>query len=428
MKHLPKLLRKAIRKGTLTLNGPNGFSETFGGSEAGPDVTIRVNDPSFDWKIFSNPELRAAEAFMSGALEVENPESGTGAWDLLRVFFINKRTFDLSPGQIFWRGVARKAKRFAQHNPVARSRQNVKVHYDLGNDLYRKFLCRDLQYSCAYFETGSETLDEAQTAKKRHIAAKLCLKPGQRVLDIGCGWGGMALYLAHAEDVHVTGVTLSEEQLKVARARAEALGVSDRVTFELCDYRHVTETFDRVVSVGMLEHVGITQLTPYYLSVRDRLATGGVALIHSISSKAPPGVTGPFLRKYIFPGGYAPSMSEAMDSVEKSGLWMTDCEIWRVHYAETLRIWRENFQAQRPEIEAMYDAEFGRMWEFYLAACEGAFRYGASNVFQMQLARERDDVPLTRGYISKAEERLKRSETDWLDKLLASGSDGLEKA
>ena len=225
MKHLPKLLRKAVHKGTLTLNGPDGFSETFGGAEPGPDVTIRVSDASFDWKIFSNPELRAAEAFMAGALTVENPTSGTGAWDLLKVFFVNKRSFDLTPSQIFWRGVARRAKRFAQHNPVARSRQNVKVHYDLGNALYEKFLCRDMQYSCAYFETGDETLDEAQTAKKRHIAAKLCLKPGQRVLDIGCGWGGMALYLAHAADVEVTGVTLSEEQLKVARRRAEVLGV-----------------------------------------------------------------------------------------------------------------------------------------------------------------------------------------------------------
>ena len=427
MKHLPKLLRKAIRKGTLTLNGPDGFSETFGGAEPGPDVTIRVKDASFDWKIFSNPELRAAEAFMSGDLVVENPENGTGAWDLLRVFFTNKRTFDLSPSQIFWRGVARRAKRFAQHNPVARSRQNVKVHYDLGNALYEKFLCRDMQYSCAYFETGEETLEQAQTAKKRHIAAKLCLKPGQKVLDIGCGWGGMALYLAHVADVEVTGVTLSEEQLKIAQARAEALGVSDRVKFELRDYRHVTETFDRVVSVGMLEHVGITQLTPYYLNVRDRLGEGGVALIHSISSKAPPGVTGPFLRKYIFPGGYAPSMSEAMESVEKSGLWLTDCEIWRVHYAETLRIWRERFEAERTSIEGMYDENFGRMWEFYLAACEGAFRYGASNVFQMQLARERDDVPLTRGYIEQEEARIKASEAAWLEPLLASSETALTR-
>ncbi len=421
MKHLPKLFRKTIRKGTLTVTGPEGEVETFGGEEPGPDVAIRISDPAFDWKIFLNPEMKAAEAFMDGVLTIESPVThGTGAWEFMELFFLNKRNFDLTPNQIFWRGLARGVRRRAQHNPISRSRENVEHHYDLGNDLYQRFLCDDLQYSCAYFETGDETLDEAQTAKKRRIAAKLNLKPGQRVLDIGCGWGGMALYLAHAEDVHVTGVTLSKEQLAVAQARAKALGVEDRVTFELRDYRDVTETFDRVVSVGMLEHVGITQLTTYYLKVRDFLAPGGVALIHSISTKAPPGVTSPFLRKYIFPGGYAPSLSEAAESLEKSGLWLTDCEIWRVHYAETLLHWRKRFEADRAAIEGMYDERFGRMWEFYLAVCEGAFRYGASNVFQMQLCRERDDVPLTRGYIADAEAALREKEAGFMDRVLAS--------
>ncbi len=421
VKHLPKLFAKTIHKGTLTLIGPDGETHEAGGKEPGPHVTLKIHDKALDWKIFTNPELRAAEAFMEGGLTIESPsEHGNGAWELLELFFLNKRNFDLTPNQIFWRGLARGVRRSAQNNPIARSRENVRHHYDLGNDLYRRFLCDDLQYSCAYYETGGETLDEAQTAKKRHIAAKMCLRPGQRVLDIGCGWGGMALYLAHAEDVHVTGVTLSEEQLAVARARAEVLGVSDRVEFRLQDYRDVPEIFDRVVSVGMLEHVGITQLTAYYLKVRDFLAPGGVALIHSISSKAPPGVTSPFLRKYIFPGGYAPSLSEAAASLEKCGLWLTDCEIWRVHYAETLLEWRKRFQADRPAIEAMYDAQFGRMWEFYLAACEGAFRYGASNVFQMQLARERDDAPLNRNYISEAEAALRAKEPDFMPAILAS--------
>ena len=421
MKHLPKLFRKIIHKGTLTLIGPDGERHEAGGAEPGPDVTIKIHDPALDWKIFANPELKAAEAFMDGGLTVESPsEHGNGAWELMELFFLNKRNFDLSPNQIFWRGLARGVRRSAQNNPISRARENVRLHYDLGNDLYRRFLCDDLQYSCAYFETGNETLDEAQTAKKRHIAAKLCLKPGQRVLDIGCGWGGMALYLAHAEDVHVTGVTLSEEQLAVAKARAEALGVTDRVEFRLQDYREVPETFDRVVSVGMLEHVGITQLTAYYLKVRDFLGPGGVALIHSISTKAPPGVTSPFLRKYIFPGGYAPSLSEAATSLEKSGLWLTDCEIWRVHYAETLLEWRKRFEADRPAIEAIYDEKFGRMWEFYLAVCEGAFRYGASNVFQMQLARERDDAPLTRDYIADAKAALKAKEAEFMPAILAS--------
>ena len=420
MRLLPRLFRKAIRTGTLTLLGPKGFAETFGGAAPGPSVTIRIDDPSLDWRIALNPELKAAEAFMDGTLRVEDPESGTGAWDLLRVFFVNKRHFDLTARQIFWRGVARKARRAAQHNPVARSLANVKHHYDLGNDLYRRFLDRDMQYSCAYFPEEGLSLEAAQTAKKRRIAAKLCLKPGQRVLDIGCGWGGMALYLAHVEQVEVTGVTLSAEQLKVAKARAEALGVADRVQFELRDYRAVTERFDRVVSVGMLEHVGITQLGRYFREVRDRLDEGGVALIHSISSKAPPGVTGPFLRKYIFPGGYAPSMSEVTGAIELSGLWLTDCEMWRVHYAETLRHWRERFQGEREAIEALHDERFGRMWEFYLAACEGAFRFGASTVCQVQLARERDDVPLSRGYIAEAEARYAAAEEAWLEGLLAS--------
>ena len=426
MKHLPKLFRKTIRKGSLTLIGSDGERHEAGGVEPGPQITLKVHDPALDWKIFSNPELKAAEAFMDGTLTVESPSrDGTGAWELLELFFINKRHFDLTPNQIFWRGLARGVRRSAQNNPIARSRDNVRHHYDLGNDLYRRFLCDDLQYSCAYYESENETLDEAQTSKKRHIAAKLCLESGQRVLDIGCGWGGMALYLAHAADVHVTGVTLSEEQLAVARRRAEVLGVSDRVEFRLQDYRDVPETFDRVVSVGMLEHVGITQLTAYYLKVRDFLGPGGVALIHSISSKAPPGVTSPFLRKYIFPGGYAPSLSEAAASLEKSGLWLTDCEIWRMHYAETLLEWRRRFQADRAAIEAMYDEKFGRMWEFYLAACEGAFRYGASNVFQMQLARERDDVPLTRDYIGTAKAALRAKEAGFMPAVLASTGQAL---
>lgn len=421
MKHLPKLFKKTIRKGTLTLIGPDGVEHHAGGQEPGPAVTIRIHNPALDWKISLNPELKAAEAFMDGTLTVESPaEDGTGAWELLELFFLNKRHFDLTPNQIFWRGLARGVRRSAQNNPIARARDNVRHHYDLGNELYRRFLCHDLQYSCAYYESLNETLDEAQTGKKRHIAAKLCLEPGQRVLDIGCGWGGMALYLAHAADVHVTGVTLSEEQLAIARKRAEVLGVTDRVEFRLQDYRDVPETYDRVVSVGMLEHVGITQLTAYYLKVRDLLGPGGVALIHSISSKAPPGVTSPFLRKYIFPGGYAPSLSEAAASLEKSGLWLTDCEIWRMHYAETLREWRRRFQMERVAIEAMYDAAFGRMWEFYLAACEGAFRYGASNVFQMQIARERDDAPLTRDYIGAAKEALREKEATFMPALLAS--------
>ncbi len=402
MRFLPKLFCAAIRNGRLTLVGADGEALEFGGQGPGPDVRIRLADASLDWKIFINPELKAAEAVMNGGLVIEQGS----IHDFITLFFINKRQFDMNPNQIFWNGLARRFRRLMQHNTVLNARRNVAHHYDLGNDFYRLWLDQDLQYSCAYFETGDETLEQAQIAKKRHIAAKLALQPGQTVLDIGCGWGGMALYLAQVADVKVVGVTLAEEQLKVARERAVALGLENRVEFRLQDYRDVPEVFDRVVSVGMLEHVGVGHLTEYYLNVRDRLAPEGVALIHSISSKAPPGITGPFLRKYIFPGGYSPSLSEAFAAVERSGLWTLDTEIWRVHYAYTLAAWRERFLANRDRVVGMYDERFARMWEIYLSACENAFAYGSSCVFQMQLGRNRDAVPLSRGYMAEAEARL----------------------
>jgi cyclopropane-fatty-acyl-phospholipid synthase len=313
-----------------------------------------------------------------------------------------------------------------QHNPVARARANARTHYDIGNDLFRLFLDRDLQYSCAFFPDGDETLDEAQTKKKRHIAAKLYLKPGQTVLDIGCGWGGLALYLAAAADVRVVGVTLSEEQHRCAQARAQAAGLADRVEFRLQDYRSVTGAFDRVVSVGMLEHVGTPHLAEYFLRVRDLLNANGVALIHSISTKSPPGITSAFLRKYIFPGGYSPSLSETFANIEKTGLWATDVEIWRVHYARTLEEWRRRFLAARDAgaLPSAYDARFQRMWEFYLSACQCVFDYGSSHVFQIQLARERDGVPLHRDYIAQMEHVFAAREPDFMERLLTSAELG----
>jgi len=420
MRILPRLLKKAIRKGRLELETPDGTRHLCGGVEPGPDVAIRITDPALDWKISLNPELKAAEAFMDGTLQVtRGPEGGT-AYDLLQLFFVNKRAFDLSAGQILMRTIERRSKRFVQHNPVFRARRNAAHHYDLGNDFYRMWLDPDMQYSCGYFRDGSESLDEAQLLKKRHIAAKLALEPGQRVLDIGSGWGGMALYLAAVADVEVVGVTLAERQLEVARARAEAAGLSDRVRFELRDYRKVEERFDRVVSVGMLEHVGVGYLQTYFLKVRDCLAPDGVALIHSISSMSPPGCTGPFLSKYIFPGGYAPRLSEASLAVERSGLWNLDTEVWRHHYAPTLRAWRERFEARRGEVEAMYDARFARMWEFYLAACECSFAFGNSNVIQLQLGRKQDAVPLHRDWIGPAEAALAEREPEALARIDAA--------
>jgi len=411
---LPKLFSKVIHKGKLKLIDHVGNSQVYGGTADGPSVALKIHKASTDWKIIINPELKAAEAYINGDLSIEEGD----LYDLMEIFYINRRAFDMNPTQIFWNGLAKKVKRLQQHNPIARSRENVKHHYDIGNDLYKMFLDADMQYSCGYFPTGKETLEEAQVAKKRHIAAKLDIQDGQEILDIGCGWGGMSLYLASIANVRVTGVTLSEEQLKIAQERAKAAGLSDRVTFKLQDYRHVTEKFDRVVSVGMLEHVGAHHLREYFLNVRDRLAPNGLALIHSITTKSPPGITGPFIRKYIFPGGYSPAMSEAISAIEKTGLWVTDIETWRKHYGYTLHEWRKRFVANKEEVLKLYDEKFYRMWDFYLAACEGVFMHGSAMVFQIQLGRERDSAPISRSYIEKEESRIKKLEKEFLPKLM----------
>jgi cyclopropane-fatty-acyl-phospholipid synthase len=286
----------------------------------------------------------------------------------------------------------------------------VAHHYDLSRELYELFLDEDMQYSCAYFENGDETLEEAQEKKKRHIAAKLKLAPGQRILDIGCGWGGMALYLAQHEDLEVLGVTLSEEQHKVACERAEALGLSHRVSFELRDYREVQGSFDRIVSVGMFEHVGVTRYDEFFKHVYDLLTDDGLAVLHSIGHMSPPSVASPWLRKYIFPGAYSPSLSEVFAATERQHLWVSDLEVLRVHYADTLVEWNKRFQANRNRIAEIYDERFCRMWEFYLLSAETMFRTGAQMVFQVQLARTRDAASLTRDSIFKTEELYREAE------------------
>jgi cyclopropane-fatty-acyl-phospholipid synthase len=290
-------------------------------------------------------------------------------------------------------------RRFQQINPASRARENVAHHYDLSGRLYELFLDTDRQYSCAYFRTENDTLEAAQENKKRHIAAKLLLKPGSKVLDIGSGWGGLGLYLAKVGTCDVTGITLSAEQHKVSNERAAAAGMAARARFQLTDYRQQTGTFDRIVSVGMFEHVGVNHYRQFFKSLRDLLTEDGVALVHSIGRLDGPGVTNPWLRKYIFPGGYSPALSEVLPVVEKSGLFVTDVEILRLHYAETLRAWRERFARARDQIRELYDERFCRMWEFYLAGSELAFRYHGHVVWQMQLAKRIDTVPLTRDYM-----------------------------
>jgi len=287
----------------------------------------------------------------------------------------------------------------AQYNPASRSKANVAHHYDLSAELYDLFLDADRQYSCAYFATGTETIDEAQEAKKQHIARKLLISPGMRVLDIGCGWGGMAMTLARDYGARVVGVTLSEEQIKLGRERVKAAGLEDRIELRLQDYRDVDGRFDRIVSVGMFEHVGVPHYRTYFDKVYELLEDDGVALIHTIGRTTPPSITSDWITKYIFPGGYVPAMSEVMTRVEKADLYTTDIEVWRLHYAETLKAWRVRFMARAEEAAALYDERFVRMWKYYLLAAELTFRYDHQCVFQFQLARRQEAVPLTRDYL-----------------------------
>jgi cyclopropane-fatty-acyl-phospholipid synthase len=294
---------------------------------------------------------------------------------------------------------------FNQHNPIGKAQQNVAHHYDLSRELYELFLDKDMQYSCAYFLSPDDSLETAQDNKRRHIAAKLKLVPGQKVLDIGCGWGGLAIEIAKRADVEVLGVTLSKEQLKVATERAETLGLDNRVRFELLDYRSITERFDRIVSVGMFEHVGVIRYDEFFKKIFNLLIDDGFAVLHSIGHMSPPGSASPWLRKYIFPGAYAPAISEVFAATERQHLWVNDVEVMRVHYADTLVEWNKRFQENRQRIAELYDERFCRMWEFYLISAETMFRTGAGMVFQMQLSRTRDAAPLSRNYMFDIENR-----------------------
>ena len=366
------------------------------------DVVIRIKNRATALKLALNPDLYLGEAYMDGDIEMEQGSM----WDLLALVGFN--IAQRPPGETAWQRLATRGLSVILHrNSLRASRRNVAHHYDLSGDMYRMFLDQDLQYSCAYFRSPDDTVDQAQIQKKQHIISKLLLKPGQRILDIGCGWGGLALSIAKAEDVRVLGVTLSKEQLAVARERARAEGLADRVSFELIDYRELEDSFDRIVSVGMFEHVGPPHYETYFSQVNRLLKPTGVALVHSIGKMHGPAPTNSFIRKYIFPGGYIPALSEVMTPVERSGLWITDLEILRLHYADTLRAWRERFLERADKLEGIYDDRFRRMWEFYLAGSEMSFRYYGFMVFQAQLSRAIDAVPVTRDYMGEAERALR---------------------
>jgi cyclopropane-fatty-acyl-phospholipid synthase len=398
---LAKALSRVLGEGRLTIIDPAGRTHRVEGARPGPAVTVRIHRWSTGLMLALRPRLALGEAYMDGTLTVEDGE----LYDLLELLGRNMAAIERTPAVAWSYRWQRFVRAFEQHNPVGRAQRNVAHHYDLNDRLYDIFLDRDRQYSCAYFKTGDESLDQAQLDKKHHIAAKLLLKPGQSVLDIGSGWGGMGLFLSQQFGVDVTGVTLSKEQHAVSSRRALEGGVADRVRFKLLDYREERETYDRIVSVGMFEHVGAAHYEEFFRKVKALLKENGVMLLHAIGRMERPGATNTWLQKYIFPGGYTPALSEVLTAIEKVGLWVTDVEILRLHYAETLREWRRRFMANRDKVKAMagYDDRFCRMWEFYLAGCEVAFRFMNQMVFQIQIARKQDAVPLTRDYIVDAE-------------------------
>ncbi|HEX3888265.1 MAG TPA: cyclopropane-fatty-acyl-phospholipid synthase family protein [Phenylobacterium sp.] len=395
---LQAYLQNVIRDGDLKVRLPSGEAIALGDG-SGPPVVVRLTSNKWVVRLATNPSMALGEAYMEGGLVLEEGD----IWDLVDLVGRNAKYRPLKragPLARWW------LDRRLQANARAAARRNVAHHYDLSVDFYRRFLDPDLQYSCAYFADPGMSLEEAQAAKKQHLAAKLLLKPGQKVLDIGCGWGGLGLSLARAAEVQVDGVTLSTEQLATARWRAESSGLADRARFSLTDYRDVAGPYDRVISVGMFEHVGRPNYQTYFDQIARLLKDDGVAVVHSIGRADGPAFTQPWVAKYIFPGGYIPSLSEVLPCVERAGLIVADIEILRLHYAETLRCWRERFTAQRAEIAAMYDERFCRMWEFYLSISELAFRYRGHMVFQMQLAKRVDAAPITRDYMARNDPKV----------------------
>ncbi len=406
---MDRLLRSALNAyihcGSLRITTPSGNAFVFGDATGAP-LAVRITSQAALRRILLNPELALGECYMDQTLVLEQ-----GTLPQLLQLLMSQHPRKDSPRWARLPWLARYiSRRWRQFNPRRRAQRNAAHHYDLNGRLYALFLDADRQYSCAYFERPDQSLDDAQLAKKRRLAAKLLLSPNMRVLDIGSGWGGLGLYLADIAGAQVTGITLSQEQLAASRERAGERGLSDRVTFELQDYRDVEGSFDRIVSVGMFEHVGVGFYGAYFRKCAQALADDGVMVLHSIGRSEGPGVTSPWISKYIFPGGYIPALSEVLPAIERAGLLVTDIEILRLHYAETLKNWRERFLAHREEVERLYDARFVRMWEFYLACSEMAFREQNMMVFQIQLAKRQGVVPITRDYVARGEAHLRKRE------------------
>jgi cyclopropane-fatty-acyl-phospholipid synthase len=397
------MLDRIVKSGYLNLIDAEGRNHCFG-DRRGTPVVARIADKATERRLVSHPTLAIGEAYMDGRLIIEQ---GT-IYDFLDLLADNLQG---KTWPRWMRGAERLrvlTRRLWQINPRGVAKQNVAHHYDLDGRLYDLFLDADRQYSCAYFEHADMSLDAAQAAKKRHLASKLRLKDGMKVLDIGSGWGGLALYLAKTAHVTVTGVTLSENQLKIARERAQAMGLSKAVNFELRDYRDLDEQFDRIVSVGMFEHVGLSHYGGFFDRIGKLLKPDGVALLHSIGRLDGPSAMNPFITKYIFPGTHLPPLSEVLPAVERKGLLVTDIEIWRLHYAMTLRHWRQRFRANWSTAVDRFGERFCRMWEYYLAICETGFRYQNLMVFQLQLTKDQNALPLTRDYMFEAEREMRQ--------------------
>jgi cyclopropane-fatty-acyl-phospholipid synthase len=397
MRLLSNLLSKFIRTGTLRVIDVEGRVHVFGACAAGPAVTVRMHDKQLETRLALNPELYAGEAYMGGTLTFED---GSGVGDLMALFAANRGGLAGAASQKILRRTWRAARRWHQANRLGVAAANARSHYDVPTEVYRLFLDDDLNYSCAFFEDPAhDTLEQAQQTKLHRATAKLALGPGMTVAEIGSGWGSFAIHIAKTTGAHVTAINVSPAQHAVARERAKAAGVADQITFLDLDYRELTGRFDRVVSVGMMEHVGIGHFDAYFGKVRDLLADGGWAFIHCIGRMSPPGTTGPFIRKHIFPGGYAPALSEVFAATERTGLWVADMEVLRRHYEYTIRHWRERFAANRAQVAEISGERFCRMWEYYLAAVEVGFRNGSNIVFQLLLSARNDDVPIMRDFM-----------------------------
>jgi len=412
---LQLLFSRFFRRGSLTVTTAAGKIFTFGDG-TGPRLAVRFTAAKTQRAVLLDPELKLGEAYMDGTFVVEQGSIADLLAALLRQERIGTASWALPPRLL--RYLLRRLQHF---NPRLRARRNVAHHYDLDGRLYSLFLDGDQQYSCAYFESPDQSLDDAQLAKKRHLAAKLQVQPGACVLDIGCGWGGLALYLAEITGARVTGITLSQEQHRRAQSRAMERGRAQQANFQLVDYRDVVGRFDRIVSVGMFEHVGVGFYDTFFQKCAELLSDDGIVLLHTIGRSGSPGITNPWIAKYIFPGGYIPALSEVLPAIERAQLIVTDTEILQLHYAETLKAWRERFLAHRNEVLRLYDQRFVRMWEFYLACSEMAFREGDMVVFQIQMAKRKGVVPARRDYIAREEARLRALEAGYREPLRLAG-------